>query len=174
MISGRVKVKRANEPGKVERLVKWDVAIGIATKMLKSRIGSIPQSPYAALDLMKAAKSGTRAEGFQREDEVLADLIAGDQLQASVYAFNLVQKRTKRPAGAPDKELAKKVTKVGMLGAGYMASQLALLFVRRLRVPVRHHGPRPGARRQGRRLHLRTRSTRCWRRAASPPTRRTA
>ena len=136
MISGRVKVKRPNEPGKVERLVKWDAAIGIATKMLKSRIGSVPQSPYAALDLMKAAKSGTRAEGFQREDEVLADLIAGDQLQASVYAFNLVQKRTKRPAGAPDKELAKKVTKVGVLGAGYMASQLALLFVRRLRVPV--------------------------------------
>ena len=136
VVSGRVKVKRANEPGKVERLVKWDAAIGIATKMLKSRIGSIPQSPYAALDLMKAAKSGTRAEGFQREDEVLTGLIAGDQLQASVYAFNLVQKRTKRPAGAPDKELAKKVTKVGVLGAGYMASQLALLFVRRLRVPV--------------------------------------
>lgn len=136
VISGRIKVKRANEPGKVERLVKWDAAIGIATKMLKSRIGSVPQSPYAALDLMKAAKNGTRAEGFQREDEVLADLIAGDQLQASVYAFNLVQKRTKRPAGAPDKALAKKVTKVGVLGAGYMASQLALLFVRRLRVPV--------------------------------------
>ncbi|PWC04022.1 3-hydroxyacyl-CoA dehydrogenase NAD-binding domain-containing protein [Agromyces badenianii] len=136
VVAGRVKVKRSNEPGKMERLVKWDAAISIATKMLKSRIGSVPQSPYAALDLMKAAKSGTRAEGFQREDEVLADLIAGDQLQASIYAFNLVQKRAKRPAGAPDKALAKKVSMVGVLGAGYMASQLALLFVRRLRVPV--------------------------------------
>ncbi|WP_139416979.1 3-hydroxyacyl-CoA dehydrogenase NAD-binding domain-containing protein [Agromyces laixinhei] len=136
VISGRITVKRRNEPGKVERLVKWDAAIGIATKMLKSRIGSIPQSPYAALDLMKAAKSGTRAEGFQREDEVLTELIGGDQLHASIYAFNLVQKRTKRPAGAPDKAIAKKVTKVGVLGAGYMAGQLALLFVRRLRVPV--------------------------------------
>ena len=28
------------------------------------------------------------------------------------------------------------VTKVGVIGAGYMASQFALLFVRRLRVPV--------------------------------------
>lgn len=136
VVSGRVKVKRPNEPGKVERLVKWDAAIGIATKMLKSRIGSIPKSPYAALELMKAAKSGTKAEAFAREDDMLADLVAGDQLQASVYAFNLVQKRAKRPAGAPDKALAKKVTKVGVLGAGYMASQLALLFVRRLRVPV--------------------------------------
>ncbi|GAA4366509.1 3-hydroxyacyl-CoA dehydrogenase NAD-binding domain-containing protein [Agromyces bauzanensis] len=136
VVSGRVKVKRPNEPGKIERLVKWDAAIGIATKMLKSRIGTVPKSPYAALELLKAAKSGTRAEGFEREDEVLADLIAGDQLQASVYAFNLVQKRAKRPAGAPDKAVAKRVTKVGVLGAGYMASQLALLFVRRLQVPV--------------------------------------
>lgn len=136
VVSGRIKVKRPNEPGKVERLVKWDAAIGIATKMLKSRIGSVPKSPYAALELMKAAKSGTKSEAFAREDEMLAELVAGDQFQASVYAFNLVQKRTKRPAGAPDKAVAKKVTKVGVLGAGYMASQLALLFVRRLRVPV--------------------------------------
>lgn len=136
VVSGRIRVKRANEPGKVERLVKWDAAIGIATKMLRSRIGSVPKSPYAALELLKAAKSGTKAEGFAREDEMLAELVAGDQLQASVYAFNLVQKRTKRPAGAPDKALAKPVTKVGVLGAGYMASQLALLFVRRLQVPV--------------------------------------
>ena len=136
VVSGRITVKRPNEPGKVERLVKWDAAIGIATKMLKSRIGSVPKSPYAALELMKAAKSGTKADAFAREDEMLAELATGDQLQASVYAFNLVQKRTKRPAGAPDKSLAKPVTKVGVLGAGYMASQLALLFVRRLRVPV--------------------------------------
>ncbi|GAA1505889.1 3-hydroxyacyl-CoA dehydrogenase/enoyl-CoA hydratase/carnithine racemase [Agromyces terreus] len=136
VIGGTVKVKRPNEPGKLERLAKWDIAIKVARDMLAKRIGTVPQAPYAALDLMKAAKSGTRAEGFQREDEVLADLIAGDQLQASIYSFNLVQKRAKRPAGAPDKAIAKKVTKVGVLGAGYMASQLALLFVRRLRVPV--------------------------------------
>ncbi|MGR0317929.1 3-hydroxyacyl-CoA dehydrogenase NAD-binding domain-containing protein [Agromyces sp. ZXT2-3] len=136
VISGRVKVKRPNEPGKVERLVKWDAAIGIAKKMLLSRIGTVPRSPYAALELLKAAKSGTRAEGFEREDEMLADLVSGDQFHASMYAFNLVQKRAKRPAGAPDKALAKPVTKVGVLGAGYMASQFALLFLRRLQVPV--------------------------------------
>jgi len=47
-----------------------------------------------------------------------------------------VQKRAKRPAGAPSAELAKPVTKVGIIGAGLMARQFALLFVRRLRVPV--------------------------------------
>ena len=60
----------------------------------------------------------------------------GDQFAASMYAFDLVQKRAKRPVGAPDKELAKKVTKVGIIGAGLMASQFALLFVRKLQVPV--------------------------------------
>jgi 3-hydroxyacyl-CoA dehydrogenase/enoyl-CoA hydratase/carnithine racemase len=136
VVSGEVTVKRPNVPGKVERMVKWDAAIGIARKMLESRIGTVPKSPYAALDLLKAAKSGTKEEGFEREDDVLAELVSGDQFQASIYAFNLVQKRAKRPAGAPDKKVAKKVTKVGVIGAGYMASQFALLFVRRLRVPV--------------------------------------
>jgi 3-hydroxyacyl-CoA dehydrogenase len=53
-----------------------------------------------------------------------------------LYSFNLVQKRAKRPAGAPDKSLARPVTKVGIVGAGLMASQLAMLFARRLEVPV--------------------------------------
>jgi 3-hydroxyacyl-CoA dehydrogenase/enoyl-CoA hydratase/carnithine racemase len=136
VLGGSIKVKRTNEPGKVERLVKWDAAIAIARKMLESRIGTVALSPYKALDLLKAAKSGTAAEGFAREDEALAELISGDQFRASIYAFDLVQKRAKRPAGAPDKALAKPVTKVGVIGAGLMASQFALLFVRRLQVPV--------------------------------------
>jgi 3-hydroxyacyl-CoA dehydrogenase len=60
----------------------------------------------------------------------------GDESRASLYAFDLVQRRAKRPVGVPDKSLARKVTKVGIVGAGLMASQLALLFARRLQVPV--------------------------------------
>jgi len=136
VIAGTVKVKRANEPGKLERAVKWDIAIGMAEKMLKSRIGEVAHSPYRALDLLKAAKNTDKHTGFRAEDEALADLISGDQFKASIYAFNLVQKRAKKPAGAPDKAIARKVTKVGIIGAGLMASQFALLFVRRLQVPV--------------------------------------
>ncbi|HWH97278.1 MAG TPA: 3-hydroxyacyl-CoA dehydrogenase NAD-binding domain-containing protein [Pseudolysinimonas sp.] len=136
VITGKTKVKRSNEPGKIERAVKWDVAISIATKMLESRIGKVAQSPYKALELLKSAKSVDRAKGFELEDDALADLISGDQFQASIYAFNLVQKRAKRPAGAPDKAIARPVTKVGVIGAGLMARQFALLFVRRLQVPV--------------------------------------
>ncbi len=136
VISGKTKVSRPNTPGRVERLVKWDAAIGIARKMLQSRIGDVAIAPYLALDLLKAAKGGTKEEGFEREDDALSTLITTDQLQASIYAFNLVQKRAKHPAGAPNKALARRITKVGVIGAGLMASQFALLFVRRLQVPV--------------------------------------
>ncbi|REJ05421.1 3-hydroxyacyl-CoA dehydrogenase [Microbacterium bovistercoris] len=135
-VLGGKKVERKNVPGKIERTVKWPVAIKMARGMLESKIGTVPRSPYAALELLDKARSGTKEEGFAREDEALAELVTGDQFAASMYAFDLVQKRAKRPVGAPDKALAKKVTKVGIIGAGLMASQFALLFVRRLQVPV--------------------------------------
>jgi 3-hydroxyacyl-CoA dehydrogenase/enoyl-CoA hydratase/carnithine racemase len=135
VLGGR-KVERKNVPGKIERTVKWPVAIKMARSMLESKIGTVPRSPYVALDLLEKARSGTKEEGFAREDEALSELVTGDLFAASMYAFDLVQKRAKRPVGAPDKQLAKKVTKVGVIGAGLMASQFALLFVRKLQVPV--------------------------------------
>ncbi|GAA4264859.1 3-hydroxyacyl-CoA dehydrogenase NAD-binding domain-containing protein [Frondihabitans peucedani] len=136
VVHGAITVDRPNVPGKIERAVKWDAAIGIARKSLQSRIGTVAKSPYAALDLLAGAKRASREEGFAAEDEALADLVSGDQFRASIYAFDLVQKRAKHPAGAPSADLAKKITKVGIVGAGLMASQFALLFVRKLKVPV--------------------------------------
>ena len=97
--------------------------------------GAAPAA-YRALDIIAAAKNGDLQQGYDAEDLALADLIMGGELRSGIYAFNLVQKRGKRPAGAPDKSLARPVTKVGVVGAGLMASQLALLFLRRLEVPV--------------------------------------
>ncbi|WP_344342555.1 3-hydroxyacyl-CoA dehydrogenase NAD-binding domain-containing protein [Agrococcus versicolor] len=135
-VLGGTKVDRPNVPGRLERAVKWDVAIGIARKSLESRIGTVALAPYKALELLQGARKATRAEGFAAEDAALTELIASDQFHASIYAFDLVQKRAKRPAGAPDRELARPVSKVGIIGAGLMASQFALLFLRRLQVPV--------------------------------------
>lgn len=136
VISGEIKVKRKNAPGRLERMTKWDIAIGIAKRTLEDKIGTVPLAPYRALEIMKAAKSNDREAGFELENQALADLFTSDQFMATIYAFNLTQKRAKNPAGAPDKQLAKKVTKVGVIGAGLMASQFATLFVRRLKVPV--------------------------------------
>ncbi|GAA1418282.1 3-hydroxyacyl-CoA dehydrogenase NAD-binding domain-containing protein [Agrococcus citreus] len=135
-VLGGKKVERPHVPGAIERTVKWPVALRIARDMLQKKIGTVPAAPYRALDLLELARKNDRVAGFAAEDEAIADLAVGDQFIASIYAFNLVQKRAKRPAGAPDKALAKPVTKVGIIGAGLMASQFALLFLRRLQVPV--------------------------------------
>ena len=114
----------------------WDMVVQFARTQLDERLHGAFPAPYRALDLIAAARTSTRDEGFAAEDEALADLIMGDELRASIYAFDLVQRRAKRPVGVPDASLARPVTKVGVVGAGLMASQLALLFVQRLEVPV--------------------------------------
>lgn len=86
---------------------------------------------------MEANRTMTQAESAALECETLAGLMQTDEFRSTVYAFlDLVQKRSKRPAGAPDRKLARPVTKIGVVGAGLMASQLALLFARQLKVPV--------------------------------------
>jgi 3-hydroxyacyl-CoA dehydrogenase/enoyl-CoA hydratase/carnithine racemase len=114
----------------------WDGVLFFARQQLDERVhGAIP-SANQALDLLALAKDTPFAEGARAETEALADLIMGDESRASLYAFDLVQRRAKRPVGTPDNALARTVTKVGIVGAGLMASQLALLFARRLEVPV--------------------------------------
>jgi 3-hydroxyacyl-CoA dehydrogenase/enoyl-CoA hydratase/carnithine racemase len=114
----------------------WDGVLFFAKQQLDERVhGGIP-SANRALELLAIAKETPFAEGTAAETEALADLIMGDESRASLYAFDLVQRRAKRPVGVPDQGLARKVTKVGIVGAGLMASQLALLFARRLQVPV--------------------------------------
>ena len=115
---------------------QWAGALEAAKALVDLKTGGRSPAPYRALELVAAARTATRDEAFAAEDEVLADLVMGDELRAGLYSFDLVQRRAKRPAGAPDKALARKVTKVGIVGAGLMASQLALLFAQRLEVPV--------------------------------------
>ncbi|MDQ2782100.1 MAG: 3-hydroxyacyl-CoA dehydrogenase NAD-binding domain-containing protein [Actinomycetota bacterium] len=114
----------------------WESAVSAARKMVDLKTGRQSPAPYRALDLVAAARTSTRDDAFAAEDEALADLVMGDELRAGLYAFDLVQRRAKRPAGAPDPKLAGPVTLVGVVGAGLMASQLALLAVQRLEIPV--------------------------------------
>jgi 3-hydroxyacyl-CoA dehydrogenase/enoyl-CoA hydratase/carnithine racemase len=114
----------------------WDAICDIAKTMLDDKIHGATPAPYRAIELVRAARTASRSEGFDAEDEALADLVMGDDTRASLYSFDLVQRRAKRPVGVPDKSLARPITKVGVVGAGLMASQLALLFAKRLQVPV--------------------------------------
>ena len=114
----------------------WAGVLYFARQTLDQRLHGAVPSAYKALDLLETAKDADFATGTAAEDDALADLVFSEELRSGLYAFDLVQRRAKRPAGAPDKGLARPVTKVGIVGAGLMASQLALLFARRLQVPV--------------------------------------
>jgi 3-hydroxyacyl-CoA dehydrogenase/enoyl-CoA hydratase/carnithine racemase len=133
VITGRTVVDRHE----IDRdATAWEAAITAARRLVKAKTGGAAPAPLRALELVSAARTATREEGYAAEDNTEADLLMGDELRSSLYAFDLVQKRAKRPAGAPDRSLARPVTKVGIAGAGLMASQLAMLFAQRLEVPI--------------------------------------
>jgi len=114
----------------------WEQAAAATRAFADGKLHGAAPAPYRAVDLVAAARDRTRDEGFAAEDNGLADLLLSNELNAGLYAFDLTQKRARRAAGAPDASLARPVTKVGVVGAGLMAAQIALLFARRLEVPV--------------------------------------
>jgi 3-hydroxyacyl-CoA dehydrogenase/enoyl-CoA hydratase/carnithine racemase len=115
---------------------EWDAAVASARFFADGKLHGAAPAPYRAIELVAAAPGRSRDEGFAAEDEALADLLLSDELRAGLYAFDLTQKRARHAAGAPDAVPARPVTKVGVVGAGLMAAQIALLFARRLGVPV--------------------------------------
>ena len=134
VLNGKNKIER-KDFSKDSAAFEKAIATGKAAVAKKYSGAQIP-SPLAALDLIKAAQSNSVRDGFAAETKVLADLVMSDSLRASLYSFNLIQKKRKKVEGAPKPALARKVTKVGVVGAGLMASQLALLMLRNLKVPV--------------------------------------
>ena len=106
-----------------------------ARSRIDDQVHGAAPAPYRALDLIAGAGSWTIEEGYKAEENALAELLPGPQAQASVYSFYLVERRAKRGIGVPD-TAPRRVSKVGVVGAGLMARQLALLFLRRLEVPV--------------------------------------
>jgi 3-hydroxyacyl-CoA dehydrogenase/enoyl-CoA hydratase/carnithine racemase len=109
-------------------------AMARAAGIVAARTKDVPPAPQRALDLL-ARSGGSLDDCFVAEDQALADLTLSPELAASLYAFDLVQKRAKRPVGVPDVD-PQPVTFVGVIGAGLMARQLGVLVAQQLGVPV--------------------------------------
>ncbi|SDK38873.1 3-hydroxyacyl-CoA dehydrogenase [Actinopolyspora mzabensis] len=132
VVNGSSTVQRAE----IDRGQGWDDAITRAKEIAASKTHGASPGVNKAVELLELARNNDLDAGYAAETEALADALMTDELRAGLYAFDLTQKRAKKPAGAPDKSLANDVNKVGVVGAGLMAGQLALLFARRLEVPV--------------------------------------
>ncbi|MEZ2388653.1 3-hydroxyacyl-CoA dehydrogenase NAD-binding domain-containing protein [bacterium RCC_150] len=139
VISGETVPDRSNsvdpaDPAVVER---WTAAVASGRTFVEAKTSNASPAPAKVLDILEANRTLSKAESAALECDALAELMQTDEFRSTVYAFlDLVQKRSKRPAGAPDPKLSRPVAKVGVVGAGLMASQLGLLFARQLKVSV--------------------------------------
>jgi len=140
VVDGRIDVARPNavDPsGDPEAAERWDAAASRARAFVEAKTSNAAPAPGRVLDVFEAGKSATQRESAELECLALTELMQTPQFHDTVYAFlDLVQKRSKRPAGAPDRKLARPVGKIGVVGAGLMAGQFALLFAKALKVPV--------------------------------------
>ena len=107
-----------------------------ARARLDGQVHRATPAPYKALDLIEGACSGwSLEEGYRAEEEAVGELLPGRQAQASLYAFDLVERRAKTAPGRPEAEPLS-IRKVGIVGAGLMAAQLSTLILTRLEVPI--------------------------------------
>ncbi len=106
-----------------------------ARAFVDGKVHGAAPAPYRALDLIHGACSWDVERGFEEENRALGDLIKTRQCKASIYSFDLVNRHAKKPSGVPEAK-PRQIGKVGVIGAGLMASQLAHLFIRRLGMPV--------------------------------------
>ncbi|MCQ9165478.1 3-hydroxyacyl-CoA dehydrogenase NAD-binding domain-containing protein [Arthrobacter sp. STN4] len=115
----------------------WDTAVARGRTVVETKTANAAPAPTRVLDLLERGQHLSPNESADLETDALTELIQTPQFKNSVYAFlDLLQRRSKNPVGAPDPKLGRPVTKVGVVGAGLMAGQLALLFARQLQVPV--------------------------------------
>lgn len=130
IIAGKVKVDRpAVSAG------NFKSAITKAKAFVDSKVHGAAPAPYRALELIEGACKWEFEQGFEEENKALGDLIKTRECKASIYSFDLVNRYAKKPKGMPDAK-PQAINKVGIIGAGLMASQLAQLFIYRLGVPV--------------------------------------
>ena len=86
-----------------------------------------------ALALLQALPGSTLPEALAREAEALEELVRSDAAAASMYSAELLRR------GKPDRtpvEGAREIRRVGVAGAGLMASQIAAQLALGLQVPV--------------------------------------
>lgn len=132
VLTGAVEIGRP-EPVPVEQ---WTAMVDAARGQVDARLHGAAPAPYEALELLTLSAQRDREASFAAEDAALARLLVSPEFKASMHAFDLTTRRAKRPVGAPSSDKARPVRSVGIAGAGLMASQLALLFARRMKVPV--------------------------------------
>lgn len=115
---------------------EWDAAMANARAFVARKTHNAFPAPAIAIGLLEGARTRNRDEGFEAEDEALVTCLGTPELRASLYAFNLLTRRGKKPVGVPEGVEPLPVTRIGVVGGGLMASQIAMLFASVAKLPV--------------------------------------
>ena len=115
---------------------EWEPAIARGRAFVAAKTHGAFPAPGMALDLIAGARTRTRDEGFEAEDDALVACLGSPALRASLYAFNLLTRRSKKPRGVPTDVEPMPITRIGIVGGGLMASQIAMLFASVAKLPV--------------------------------------
>ncbi len=110
-------------------------SIDTAIDRYVSRVGN----PIGALEQLRTVLHGSltadRATSYAAEDEALSTLMMTAEFRRRLYAFRVTSAANKPPIGTPD-VAPRTIARVGVVGAGLMASQIAIAFAEHLAVPV--------------------------------------
>ena len=131
VLPGEIVVERPE----VDRGEAWDAAVARGRGIAESKTGGAARPP-TALELIAGARDRDRDEGFAAEDDALEAMSRTPSCAPASTPSTWCRSGPSAPPVPRTRSLARPVTKVGIVGAGLMATQLALLFLRRLEVPV--------------------------------------
>lgn len=84
-------------------------------------------APYKCIESVKNAAELPFAEGMKKEREIFLELQASDQSKAQRHVF-FAEREVVRIPGLPDDQPTRKITSVGVLGAGTMGGGIAMCF----------------------------------------------
>ena len=92
-----------------------------------SRVGNPIDALTHLRRVLHHSIEATQSESFEAEDAALADLMTTSEFRHRLYAFRITSGAHKTPRSTPD-ATPREIRRVGVVGAGLMASQIALAF----------------------------------------------
>jgi 3-hydroxyacyl-CoA dehydrogenase/enoyl-CoA hydratase/carnithine racemase len=131
IVAGEERITRDVDPAE-----GLDEALADTRAFVDAKVHGATGAPYKAIDCIEfAARGGDLDEGRQLEIDAMVELLPAHQAQASIYAFDLTQRRIKKQPWKPDVP-GRRISRMAVVGAGLMGAQMGSLFLQRYEVPL--------------------------------------
>lgn len=131
IVAGEERITRDVDPAE-----GLDEALADTRAFVDAKVHGATGAPYKAIECIEfAARGGDLDEGRQLEIDAMVELLPAHPAQASIYAFDLTQRRIKKQPWKPDVP-GRRISRMAVVGAGLMGAQMGSLFLQRYEVPL--------------------------------------